>query len=37
MTPLAYECLEYAAAFTSPECPEGVVCVIGVPTHADVS
>jgi len=29
ITPLAYDAMEYGAAFSSPQCPEGIVCVIG--------
>ena len=29
MTPLAYDVMEHAAAFSSPQCPEGLVCVMG--------
>ena len=29
MTPIAYDSMESGAAFSSPQCPEGIVCVMG--------
>lgn len=29
LTPIAYDSMESAAAFSSPQCPEGIVCVMG--------
>lgn len=29
LAPLSYQCLEYAASFSSPQCPEGLVAIAG--------